>query len=342
MKRLLFLSALSIAALLLLAGCGSVNITAQEAPAQSESQAPAAASTASIAAYPETMHLSADGQDTVQVSGADARDLIWASSDRAVAIVDESGKVTAQGPGNCTISIASKTDSSVSCHVEVTVEAPAAAAQQQTAPAQAATQTPAQAPTQAPAAATTEKQVVTYSADKDPSLVYPAYTLSAAEINAMDAQQTQFVINQIYAKSGYIFSTDSLQAYFAQMPWYKPVSNDVSKLTMSSVDRNNLAQLTKHRDGMSSKPSGLGYLWTYNAVQSPLSAGYVRNLSKSDVQLLIHTIYAKNGYIFNTDSLQKLFSSQGWYHGTTNNMEAVTNSLSSTDRQNLNLLLQYR
>lgn len=309
MKRLLL--ALSAAALLALAGCGSVNITTQEA-----------AASAGIAAYPETMHLSAGGQDTIQVSGAQARDLIWASSDRAVAVVDESGKVTAQGPGNCTVTIASKTDSNVSSHVEVIVEGGQTAAAQQA---------------QAPA----DTQVV-YAADSDPAAVYPAYALSAAEVNAMDGEQTQFVINQIYAKNGYIFKTDAIQAYFSQMPWYHPVTNNAGSLTMSSLDRSNLALLVQHRDGMSARPSGLGYLWTYSAVQSPLSANYVRSLSKSDVQLLINTIYAKNGYIFDTDELQRLFSTQGWYHGTTNSMAAVSNSFSATDRQNISLLLQYR
>lgn len=328
MKRLLLLAVLS-AALLALAGCGSVNITAQEAPASGT--AATASTSTSIAAYPETMHLTADGQDTIQVSGASARDLIWASSDRSVAIVDESGKVTAQGPGNCTITIASKTDSNVSSHVEVVVEGAAAAPAQQ----------PQAAPAQQQTAADSTK-VVYYVADSDPARVYPAYALSSAEVNAMDAEETQFVINQIYAKNGYIFRTDSLQAYFGQMPWYTPVSNDANQLSMSSLDRNNLALLVRHRDGMSNRASGLGYLWTYNAVQSPLSASYVRNLSKSDVQLLINTIYAKNGYIFETDQLQRLFNTQGWYRGTTRSMEAVSNSFSSTDRQNLNLLLQYR
>ena len=318
MKRLLFI-ALSAAALLALAGCGSMNITAQEASDAG------ASSGSSIAAYPETMHLSAGGQDTIQVSGAQTRDLIWASSDRSVAIVDESGKVTAQGPGNCTVTIASKTDSNVSSHVEVVVEGG------QTAAAPAAQQT------QAPAA-----QQVVYAADSDPSAVYPAYALSSAEVNAMDGEQTQFVINQIYAKNGYIFKTDAIQAYFSQMPWYHPVTNDAGSLTMSSLDRSNLSLLVSHRDGLSARPSGLGYLWTYSAVQSPLSANYVRSLSKSDVQLLINTIYAKNGYIFDTDELQRLFSTQGWYHGTTSSMAAVSNSFSSTDRQNINLLLQYR
>ena len=201
-----------------------------------------------------------------------------------------------------------------------------------------------QQPTQVqqPAGQTGDAQVIYYAADSDPAAVYPAYALSAAEVNAMDAEQTQFVINQIYAKNGYIFRTDSLQAYFSQMPWYTPVSNDAGRLAMSSLDQNNLALLVRHRDGMSNRASGLGYLWTNNTANTALSASYVRNLSKSDVQLLINTIYAKNGYIFETDELQRLFSTQGWYHGTTRSMEAVSDSFSSLDRQNLNLLLQYR
>ena len=328
MKRLLLLSVFA-AALLLLAGCGTAKVTIQEASSPTE------VSASSIAAYPETMHLSQDGQDTIQVSGAQARDLIWASSDRSVAIVDESGRVTAQGPGNCTITIASKTDSAVSCHVEVIVEA---AAQQPAAQAQ----QPAAQVQQPAAQEAGGADVVYYVPESDPAAVYPAYALSAAEVNAMDAEQTQFVINQIYAKNGYIFRTEALQAYFSQMPWYTPVSNDASQLSMSSLDQNNLALLVRHRDGMSSQASGLGYLWTYNTLKTALSDSYVRNLSKSDVQLLINTIYAKNGYIFDTPELQRLFNDQGWYHGTTGSMEAVSNAFSSLDRQNLNLLLQYR
>ena len=316
MKRLLFLCA----ALFLLTGCGTVSTVSQ--------QAPAAPSSAAIAAYPETMHLSDGGHDTIQVSGAQSRDLIWASSDRSVAVVDASGQVTAQGAGSCTISIASKTDSTVSTHVEVIVteaEAPQSAAQ----PQQQAKTAGAEAP-------------VVYAADRDPSQVYPSYALSAAEVDAMDAQQTQFVINQIYAKNGYIFRTDSLQAYFSQMPWYTPVSGDTGSLTLSALDQNNLALLTRHRDTLPSQASGLGYLWTYSAVSSPLSSNYVRHLSKADVQLLINTIYAKNGYLFETGELQRLFDGQGWYHGDTRSMETVAARFSATDRQNLELLLQAR
>ena len=109
MKKLVFLAA---AAILLLAGCGAVSDIG-------------ASALESIAAYPETINLTEGGAETIRVvltpSDAEKQDLLWASSNREVAVVDESGKVSAVGKGSCTITIASKAYSDISCHVEVIV-----------------------------------------------------------------------------------------------------------------------------------------------------------------------------------------------------------------------------
>jgi hypothetical protein len=33
--------------------------------------------------------------------------------------------------------------------------------------------------------------------------------------------------NEMYARNGYIFQDEDLKAFFNQMPWYKPISEDV-------------------------------------------------------------------------------------------------------------------
>lgn len=71
-----------------------------------------------------------------------------------------------------------------------------------------------------------------------------------------------------------------------------------------------------------------------------LTEDYIRNLSRYDVQLLINTIYAKNGYIFETDTLQMMFQGQPWYHGWTRETDQL--EFSSLDQQNLRLLTAYR
>lgn len=307
MKKLVFLAA---AAILLLAGCGAVSdIGASELE--------------SIAAYPETINLTEGGTETIQVvltpSDAEKQDLLWASSNREVAVVDESGKVSAVGKGSCTITIASKAYSDISCHVEVIVGQGEAAKEPRS---------------------QSETDYVSYVEETNAASVYPTYYLSETEVAGMDGEQIQFIINQIYAKNGYVFRTTEIQNYFSRMPWYVPVSGDASRLQMSSVDRSNLNLLVSYRDGQSGNTSGLGWMWTRRAVDSELTAGYVRNLSDYDVQLLINTIYAKNGYIFETDSLQYMFEGQAWYHGVTRDASAL--NFSSLDQKNLRLLTSYR
>lgn len=307
MKKLIFLAA---AAVLLLAGCGAASDSGSS-PLES------------IAAYPETINLTEGGAETIQVvltpSDAEKQDLLWASSNREVAVVDESGKVSAVGKGSCTITIASKAYSDISCHVEVIVGQGEAAQEPRS---------------------QSESNYVSYVEETNAASVYPTYYLSETEVAGMDGEQIQFIINQIYAKNGYVFRTAEIQNYFSRMPWYVPVSNDASRLQMSSVDRSNLNLLVSYRDGKSENTSGLGWMWTRRAVDSELTAGYVRNLSDYDIQLLINTIYAKNGYIFETDSLQYMFEGQAWYHGVTRDASAL--HFSSLDQKNLRLLTSYR
>lgn len=307
MKKLVFLAA---AAILLLAGCGAVSDIG-------------ASALESIAAYPETINLTEGGAETIQVvltpSDAEKQDLLWASSNREVAVVDESGKVSAVGKGSCTITIASKAYSDISCHVEVIVGQGEAAQE---------------------ARSQSESDYVSYVEETNAASVYPTYYLSETEVAGMDGEQIQFIINQIYAKNGYVFRTTEIQNYFSRMPWYVPVSGDASRLQMSSVDRSNLNLLVSYRDGQSGNTSGLGWMWTRRAVDSELTSGYVRNLSDYDIQLLINTIYAKNGYIFETDSLQYMFEGQAWYHGVTRDASAL--NFSSLDQKNLRLLTSYR
>ena len=308
MKKLVWLA---LTAVLLLAGCSSSGASS--------------AGLEDISAYPETMNLSVGDHQMIQVvltpADADHKNLIYATSNQSVAVVDSSGKVTAVGKGTCTITVASQAYSDVSCHVEVVVGGGQTASQPE------------------PSAQVSDGYVI-YVEETDPARVYPTYYLSEGEVAAMDPEQLQFVINQIYAKNGYVFSKDHIQSYFSRMPWYTPVSSDANRLNMSSVDRSNLNLLVKHRSSSGNSVSGLGWMWTRHAVDSELSSSYVSNLSDYDIQLLINTIYAKNGYIFETDSLQAMFEGQPWYQGITRDGKSL--NFSALDQKNLRLLTSYR
>lgn len=297
---------------LLLAGCGSTGNSAAQ-------------SLESLAAYPETMHLNEGDSEIIQVvftpEDAEEQGLLWTSSNRSVAVVDERGMVSALAPGSCTVTVASKSYSEISCHVEVIVNGDEEEA------------------TSSPSTSQAEDYIA-YLPETNASSVFPTYYLSESEVAAMDAEQIQFLINQIYAKNGYVFRTQSIQNYFSQMPWYVAVSNDTSRLSMSSLDRSNLNLLVRYRDQKGEGASDLGWIWTRHVVDSPLSASYVSSLSDYDIQLLINTIYAKNGYLFETPSLRALFEGQPWYNGWTYDTSQL--QFSDLDKENLRLLVAYR
>ena len=162
----------------------------------------------------------------------------------------------------------------------------------------------------------------------------------------MDFNTLQFYINTIYAKNGYIFSTPSIAAYFKMQPWYTPETSNASDVSakFNAVDKANLQLLIKYR-ALANQSGGydtntVGTLWTYDMVNSSLSESFVAGLSDYDIQLLIDTIYAKAGYIFETESIQSLFNTQYWYDGRTTDAKSL--SFSQLDKANLALLGKYR
>jgi hypothetical protein len=54
----------------------------------------------------------------------------------------------------------------------------------------------------------------------------------AVELKRLTADDIRLVINEIYARHGYIFSDRKMDAYFRSLKWYKPSSRNVdNKLT---------------------------------------------------------------------------------------------------------------
>lgn len=99
-----------LAALMLLPGCGAISSQPQAVPENPKPQSSQAAAVAadSLSLYPAAANLPVGRElklkATLSPAGANAT---WASSDEAVATVDEGGKVTAKAPGECTVTVAS-------------------------------------------------------------------------------------------------------------------------------------------------------------------------------------------------------------------------------------------
>jgi len=78
-----------------------------------------------------------------------------------------------------------------------------------------ATPKPTPTPTPKPSAAPTSNDVI---------LPTDTRYITAEDLAGMDRYQSYMVINEMYARHGKIFSTESVQAYFDDQIWYTPVS----------------------------------------------------------------------------------------------------------------------
>jgi hypothetical protein len=61
-------------------------------------------------------------------------------------------------------------------------------------------------------------------------------------LEKLNADELSILRNSIYAKYGYIFSSQKLKDYFAQFTWYKPASKNVES-KLNKVDRQNVEKI---------------------------------------------------------------------------------------------------
>ncbi len=63
--------------------------------------------------------------------------------------------------------------------------------------------------------------------------VYPSdkQVITREELEAMDKDTVNVVLNEIYARHGYIFSNQGLKEYFEAQPWYAGVTNNAESVT---------------------------------------------------------------------------------------------------------------
>ena len=273
-----------------------------------------------LSPYPSELELLEGSTGTIQLvispESAKKQALIWVTSNPSVATVED-GVVSAIGAGECKITVALAKYAKVYADINVTV-------------------------TSATDVSNVDRDFSEITAD----MVYPNCYLTDYEVDSMDLDTIQFFINTIYAKNGYIFQTPSIAAYFELQPWYNPITNDTSVISknFSEMDNANILLLVSYRSNKnydnSYNSAVIGSIWTWSLVNGELSESFVSTLSDYDVQLLIDTIYAKNGYIFQTPSIQALFETQYWYDGWTSNAGDL--SFSTTDQENLALLGRYR
>lgn len=84
--------------------------------------------------------------------------------------------------------------------------------------------------------------------------LFPSDTqyITEADLAGRSQEQVRLIINEIYARNGYIFNNQSYQAYFSSKSWYIPVSNSQQEIESrfnqyELANKNFLAQYEKDR-----------------------------------------------------------------------------------------------
>ena len=192
---------------------------------------------------------------TIQLSASytpsDASDseLKWSSEDESIALVNDKGFVTGQSAGTTNIICSSNNGVTASCAVSVE-EAPEAP----TKPAYTEPPTSAEETKSATESKETEAEKTPQRSD---DFLFPdssARMLSESEVSAtfasisgnpISGSFSQDAINEIFARHGYTFRTDSIMAYYRGKSWYHPDPN-FSMSSLSEIEEYNINLFSKY------------------------------------------------------------------------------------------------
>ena len=65
--------------------------------------------------------------------------------------------------------------------------------------------------------------------------------LTAGDMKGFSKENLRLARNEIFARHGYVFKSEELQAYFLQQPWYKPALAYTGDLT--DIEKQNVAMI---------------------------------------------------------------------------------------------------
>ncbi|MDD6615064.1 MAG: YARHG domain-containing protein [Lachnospiraceae bacterium] len=191
--------------------------------------------------------------------------------------------------------------------------------------------------------------------------------LSEDEISYMSLQTICYAKNEIYARRGWIFSSQELQDYFGRQAWYIPrlLPSEFSDSIMNTYEVANAKLLQKRENQLSSSGyqldrAGYNFDAVYNDLYGiPYSEqgdfGYVIpgsdleylteddvwDLSAQELCYARNEIYARHGRLFNSSELTGFFNQKSWYYGYISPSEFSESVFNVYEKANTAFLLNY-
>ena len=192
--------------------------------------------------------------------------------------------------------------------------------------------------------------------------------LTNAEISGLSLQELCYAKNEIYARRGRRFVSNELQNYFNLKNWYvgniapdqfsDSVFNEFEAGNVGALSQMEAAKGTYQLDvpgyayevvrsfsgapapAQSYTPSTSDYIFWDSSIRY-LSDAEVAGLSLQQLCYARNEIYARRGYIFNSQELKDYFGSKPWYHGTIPSDYFSSSVFNACEMANVELLKRY-
>ena len=176
--------------------------------------------------------------------------------------------------------------------------------------------------------------------------LYPHTSVRAiaeSELYGMTPRELKIMRNEIFARHGKIFKTKDMAEYFSLQNWYRAHAENV---TLSEIEQFNVAVIKAYEDKLgaqnltqikpkkSAAKSSIG-LFPFTSTRK-VTYNDICELSEYELKIMRNEIYARHGYIFNSEDMKRYFSQQSWYRPVSKNV-----TLSNTEHYNVEFIKSY-
>ena len=214
----------------------------------------------------------------------------------------------------------------------------------------------------------TSSGISPYYVNPDTYIFYDSNTryLTDADTAVLTAQEACYAKNEIYARHGYIFVSTELSDYFNAKNWYWGTvdASGFSASVFNAYETANI-ELLKNRE-FALAPGGYaldqrGYSYQnigsysngyvtqatsgdyifYDSAVRYLTDAEVSNLSLQQMCYARNEIYARRGYIFQSQELRDYFGSKTWYYPTVPAEAFSDQVFNNVEMTNIGLLKKY-
>lgn len=161
--------------------------------------------------------------------------------------------------------------------------------------------------------------------------------VTSKDVDKMSMHNLRIMRNEIYARHGYIFDDQELQAHFDGQSWYQPTTKSV---TLKGVEKYNV-EFIKQFEQARFNPQGK---YTIASKRKLTEDDLMRAIPEADeieeylfgLRVMRNEIYARYGYIFKDKEMQEYFKKQSWYRPLTNDVK-----LTKIEKENASFIKKY-